>query len=64
MLIHSSNNSITENKVQNGSTGIQLEESSYNIIMRNTVAYNDRGIRPLYSSKYNTISENNITAND
>jgi len=63
-LIHSSNNSIIENSVQNFSTGIQLEESSYNIIAGNTVVYNDRGIRPLYSSKYNTISGNNITAND
>jgi parallel beta-helix repeat protein len=63
-LVHSSNNSIVENNVQNFSTGIQLEESSYNTIADNTVAYNDRGIRPLYSSKHNTISGNNITAND
>jgi parallel beta-helix repeat protein len=64
MLIHSSNNSITENKVQNGSTGIQLEESSSNTISRNYIAYNDRGIRPLYSSANNIISENEITGND
>jgi len=63
-LVHSSNNSIIENSVQNFSTGIQLNESPYNIIAGNTVAYNDRGIRPLYSSKYNTISANNITGND
>ena len=63
-LVHSSNNNIIENKVKNFSTGIQLEESSYNTIAENTVAYNDRGIRPLYSSKHNTISSNNITAND
>jgi parallel beta-helix repeat protein len=63
-LVHSSNNSIIENIVQNFSTGIQLEESSYNTIAENTVAYNDRGIRPLYSSKHNTISENEITSND
>jgi parallel beta-helix repeat protein len=64
MLIHSSNNSITENKVQNGSTGIQLEESSSNTISRNYIAYNDRGIRPLYSSANNSISENEITENE
>jgi parallel beta-helix repeat protein len=64
MLIHSSNNSITENKVQNCSTGIQLEESSSNTISRNYIAYNDRGIRPLYSSANNLISENEITGNE
>jgi parallel beta-helix repeat protein len=64
MLIHSSNNSITENKVQNGSTGIQLEESCSNTISRNYVAYNDRGIRPLYSSVNNIIIENEIAGNE
>jgi parallel beta-helix repeat protein len=64
MLIHSSNNSITENKVQNCSTGIQLEESSHNTISRNYIAYNDRGIRPLYSSVNNVISENEIAENE
>lgn len=63
-LIHSSNNNIIENNVQNFSTGIQLGESSYNTIARNYVAQNDRGIRPLYSSINNTISENEIIGND
>jgi parallel beta-helix repeat protein len=62
-LIHSSNNSITRNNVQNCSTGIKLEESSNNTISRNYIAYNDRGIRPLYSSVNNTISENEIVRN-
>ncbi|MEJ2241398.1 MAG: NosD domain-containing protein [Candidatus Bathyarchaeota archaeon] len=63
-LIHSSNNNIIENIVQNFSTGIQLDESSHNIIARNFVTKNDRGIRPLYTSNYNTISGNEIVAND
>jgi parallel beta-helix repeat protein len=63
-LVHSSNNRITENSVQNFSTGIQLETSSHNTISDNTVKNNDRGIRPLYSSRHNTFSGNLITAND
>ncbi|TRZ49743.1 MAG: hypothetical protein D4S01_08000 [Dehalococcoidia bacterium] len=62
-LIHSSNNSITENNVQNSSAGIQLQESSNNTISRNYIAYNDRGIQPLYSSVNNTIYKNEIVGN-
>jgi len=63
-LVHSSNNNIIENNVQNFSSGIQLEESSYNIITKNTVVYNDRGIITQSNSKQNMILQNEITSND
>jgi parallel beta-helix repeat protein len=63
-LVHSSNNNIIENNVQNFSSGIQLAESSYNIITKNTVVYNDRGIVTESNSKQNMILENEITSND
>ena len=63
-LVHSSNNNIVENTVQNFSSGIQLAESSYNTITKNTVVYNDRGIVTESNSKQNMILENEITSND
>ena len=63
-LVHSSNNNIIENTIQDFSSGIRLEESSHNIIIRNKVIYNDRGIVTESNSKHNMILENEITSND
>lgn len=64
-LIHSSNINIIENNVQNFSMGISLQESSNNIIKKNSVTQNNyAGIMTESNSKYNTILENEIASND
>jgi len=63
-LVYSLNNTIIENSIQDFSSGIRLEESSHNIIVRNKVIYNDRGIVTESNSKHNMILENEITSNN
>ncbi|HKZ93450.1 MAG TPA: NosD domain-containing protein [Candidatus Bathyarchaeia archaeon] len=67
----SNNNNITGNYIQSralyGMHGVQLTDSSYNIIAKNTIAGNataivqTNGIECLSSSTFNRIFENNIT---
>jgi parallel beta-helix repeat protein len=63
-LVHSSNINIIENTVQNFSSGIHLQESSNNLITKNSIIHNDRGIMTESNSKENTILENEIASND
>ncbi len=63
-LVHSSNINLLENTVQNFSSGIHLQESSNNLIKKNSIIYNDRGIMIESNSKENTILENEIASND
>jgi parallel beta-helix repeat protein len=61
-LVHSLNNNIIGNNVQNQSSAIELDASSNNTIAGNNFVNNDRAIRPVYSSNGNVISNNNVTA--
>jgi parallel beta-helix repeat protein len=64
-LVHSSNINIIENTVQNFSNGIHLQESSNNLIQKNSVIYNKyAGIMTESNSKENRILENEIVSND
>jgi parallel beta-helix repeat protein len=64
-LIHSSNINIIENNVQNFSMGINLQESSHNLIIKNSITQNSyAGIITESNSTENTISENEIISND
>ena len=63
-IVHSSSNNITENNIQNFSSGIRLSESDYNMLTKNTIVHNDRGIVTESNSNQNMISENEIFSND
>jgi parallel beta-helix repeat protein len=64
-LVHSSNIILVENNVQNFSMGINLQESSNNLIKKNSVTHNNyAGIMTESNSKQNTILENEIASND
>jgi parallel beta-helix repeat protein len=64
-LVHSSNINIIENTVQNFSMGINLQESSHNIIKKNSVSQNSyAGIMTESNSTENTIMENEVASND
>jgi parallel beta-helix repeat protein len=63
-LVHSSNINVIENTVQNFSSGIHLQQSSNNLIKKNSILHNDRGIMTESNSKENTILENEIASND
>jgi parallel beta-helix repeat protein len=64
-LVHSSNINLIENNVQNFSMGINLQESSNNLIKKNSVVHNNyAGIMTESNSKENTILENEIASND
>jgi parallel beta-helix repeat protein len=64
-LVHSSNINIIENTVQNFSMGINLQESSNNLIKKNSVIHNNYAVIMTESnSKENTILENEIASND
>ena len=63
-LEYSSNSSISGNNITaNNEYGIRLNYSSGNSISGNTMANNGGGIGLWFSSNYNSISGNNITAN-
>ncbi len=64
-LIHSLNINIIENNVQNFSMGINLQESSHNLITKNLITQNSyAGIITESNSTENTISENEVAFND
>jgi parallel beta-helix repeat protein len=64
-LVHSSNINIIENTVQNFSNGIHLQESSNNLIKKNSVTHNSyAGVMTESNSKHNIILENEIISND
>ena len=64
-LVHSSNIDIIENNVQDFSSGIHLQESSNNLIKKNSIIHNNyAGIMTESNSKGNTILENEIASND
>ena len=63
---YSSNNTIVNNTVINGSVGIVLEqESNYNTVASNTVTgHSQRGLEFYENASYNIITRNNISNND
>ncbi|RLF34691.1 MAG: hypothetical protein DRN08_04240, partial [Thermoplasmata archaeon] len=64
ILYHSSNNSVSRNKINNTYYGIRLSSSSYNTISENIIKNTHRGIYiSTTSSSNNTISDNNFISN-
>ena len=64
-LVHSSSINIKENNVQNFSIGINLQESSHNLITKNLITHNRyAGIITESNSTENTILENEVAFND
>ncbi|MDY6932085.1 MAG: NosD domain-containing protein [Halobacteriota archaeon] len=54
---------ISENEITDNYYGIDIYQSSDNIVLENNISSNDRGIK-MYHSDNNTISENKVTYND